>query len=389
MTSATRVPESIGFYMDSDAWPGGAELWLTHLMKGLKDEACDVSIVLTEKAATDPWASLLEESGVRVSRIRATRELDRAGVKEAAAALEGQAVVHVNKPHPRACLTAIEGARLAGASALVVSEHVVAGPRSRYPMGAAVVRRLVARANALADVITVPSDASRATYVEAYRPEPSKVVTVRGAVDLTLYGGPVDRVSVRRSLGLPDGARAAAVVGRLHEGKGLPTALRAVPIVRERIGDFHLVVVGEGDMRGELIALRDALGLSSAVHIVGARDDVPSVLKAVDLLIVPSESETAGLTAIEAGAAGRPVVATNVGGLPEAVLDGRTGVLVPARDERAIADAVVRIMSDAAVAAQMGEAGRKLVGEEFGRGRLVSRMAEVYAWALGGGPRSS
>jgi len=389
MTAATRVPESVGFYMDSDAWPGGAELWLTHLMRGLRDEGCDVSIVLTEKVATDPWASLLEDNGVRVSRVRATRELDRAGVKEAAAALAGQALVHVNKPHPRACLPAIEGARLAGASALVVSEHVVSPPRSRYPMGAAVVRRLVRRANALADVITVPSEASRATYIEAYRPDPSKVVTVRGAVDLRLYGRPVDRESVRGSLGLPDGARAAAIVGRLHAGKGLPTALRAVSIVRQRVGDFHLVVVGDGDMRGELVALRDALGLSAAVHIVGARDDVPSVLQAVNLLLIPSESETAGLTAIEAGAAGIPVVATNVGGLPEAVLDGRTGVLVPPRDERAIADAVVRVLSDATVAAEMGEAGRKFVCEEFGRGRLVSRMAEVYAGALGREPRVS
>lgn len=368
----------VAFYTDSDAWPGGAELWLTHLMSGLESAGVHVSLFLTDKRVTDGWASLLAERGIEVARVRPSREIDPGGAREAEQALRGFPLVHINKPHPRACLPAIAGARRAGARAVVVSEHVVAGPRSRYPMGAAAVRALVRRANELSDVITVPSDASRDAYITAYGAPPAKVLTVRGAVDLSLFGGDVDAAGVRDSLGIAEGAKVAAIVGRIHGGKGLDTALQAVPLILKRERRFRLVIVGEGELEAEIAALRDRLGLADAVVMTGSRDDVPAVLASVDLLIVPSESETAGLTALEAGAAGLPVVATRVGGLPEAVRDGVTGVLVPPRDADALARAVVDVLSDEAAASAMGRAGRALVEREFSAAGLVDTMTGIY-----------
>ena len=368
----------MAFYTDSDAWPGGAEVWLTHLMLGLTSAGWRVSLFLSRKSATDAWADLLKEGGVDVTRGRALREVDPAGQREATRVLRGFPLVHVNKTHPRACLPVMAAARRAGAAALVSSEHVVAAPASRYPLGREIVRHLVRRANALCDVVTVPSDASRAVYLDGYGGPPSKVVTVRGAVDLTPFDKPSDAAAVRAGLGLDRGEKIAAVVGRVHAGKGVEDAVRAARLIREKEPAFRLLVVGSGPLEGLVERLAGECGSADAVVFAGAREDVPAILAAVDLLVVPSESETAGLAALEGMAARLPVVATDVGGLPEAIQDAVTGVLVPPRDPAALADAVLSVLASPERARQMGAAGRSRVETDFNTGRLVSTVTCLY-----------
>lgn len=371
---ATRV----AFYADSDAWPGGAETWLTRLMFGLRSSSWDVSLFLTAKPATDAWAAFLTGKGMTVTRVRTMREVDRAARQEAARLLRGFELVHVNKPHPRACLPAIAGARRAGARVVVSSEHVVVPPASRYPLGRRVVRHLVRSANHLCDAVTVPSDASRQAYLDAYGCSPSKVVTVRGAVDLETFKRPVDASRVRKGLGLADDQIVAAVVGRLHTGKGIEHAVRATEILLKDEPAFRLLVVGGGPYEERLRGLTRECGVDAAVIFAGPRDDVPAILAAVDVVVVPSESETAGLAALEGMAARRPVVATRVGGLPEAIDDGVTGLLVPPNDPRALADAIRIVLSSPERAEQMGVAGRLRVEAAYGTDSLVSTVEALY-----------
>jgi len=177
----------------------------------------------------------------------------------------------------------------------------------------------------------------------------------------------------------------AAVVGRLCDGKGLETAVRAAKIVAERVPAFRLVIVGDGELRQPLAALAQEIGAEGSVVMVGARHDVPDILRSVDLLAMASESETSGLVAMEAAAAGIPVVATRVGGLPETVQDGVTGVMVPPRDAPALARAVVSVLEDRNVGERMGEAARGRARREFGAERLVETMAAVYSRILNDG----
>ncbi len=385
LVTALLEPGRIAFHMDADAWPGGAEGWLTLLMSGLVEAGWSVSLFLTDKRVTDPWVSLLAQRGVAVERVRATREVDPGGVREAERFLRGFPLVHVNKPHPRASLPTIQGARRAGARAVVASEHVVSPPASRYPFGASLVRRLVSRTSALCDVITVPSEASRGEYVGSYDVDPDSVVTVRGAVDLSRFDGPVDRGEVCRSIGVSPDDRVVAVVGRLCEGKGLETALRAATILAERVPAFRLALVGDGDLASRLRALASELGVAERVVMVGARSDVPDILRAVDLLAIASVSETSGLVAMEAAAAGLPVVATRVGGLSETIEDGVTGLLVAPRDERELARGVEAVLGDGDLASRMGRAGRERAEREYGADRLVETMTGIYWRLLAGG----
>lgn len=375
----------MAFFADSDAWPGGAEVWLTHLMSGLRSSGWQVTLFLSRKPATDPWAELLCRDGVAVTRVRPMLPIDPAGLREATRLLRGHDLVHVNKNHPRACLPAMSAARRAGAKVLVSTEHVVAAPSSRYPLGRQLVRHLVRRANALCDAVTVPSDASREAYLEAYGGPAARLITVRGGVDLAPFDAAADASGVRANLGVGAGDKVAAVVGRVHPGKGVEHAIRAAGSIRESVPGFKLIVVGAGPLESHARRLVKECGLSDAVLFAGPRSDVPAVLSSLDLVIVPSESETSGLAALEGMAARLPVVASDVGGLPEAVDDGVTGLLVRPGDPEALAEGVLRILASPDRAREMGAAGRARVERSFSATRLVSTVAALYERLLGTG----
>jgi glycosyltransferase involved in cell wall biosynthesis len=376
---------SVAYYMDSGAWPGGAETWLSHVMYGLAEAGWHVSLFLSDRRATDAWVPELEARGVTVARFRPTREIDAGGFVEARRLLAGFSLVHFNKTHPRALLPAIPAARAAGARVVVSTEHVVAAPSSRYPFGRQLVAGMVRRTNARLDVVTVPCEYARRIYSERYGVPLSRVVNVGTAVRLDLYDAVVDRGRVRRDLAIGREDVLAVIVGRLHEGKGLETAVGSVRTILEREPRFRLLLVGTGPLEGALRHLVSRLGLGGVVTFAGRRNDVPELLGASDLLILPSESETAPLTILEAMAAGLPVVATDVGGVSEAVEDGVTGILIRPRDARAIVDAVVSVVGSADRGAAMGRAARTAVRERYGADRLIGAVAGLYERLLAGG----
>lgn len=374
--------------MDASAWPGGAEVWLTHLMYGLAEAGWQVSLFLSDRRETDGWVGELESHGVAVTRFRPTREISAGGFLEARRLLRGFPLVHFNKTHPRAMLPAIPAARSAGARAVVSTEHVVLGPASRYPFGRQVVAHLVRRTNAVLDAVTVPCEYARRVYAGRYRVSPSKIVNVGTAVRLGRFEKTAERATVRDGLALKSGDFVAVIVGRLHEAKGLEAAVGAVPAIVAGEPRFRLVLVGAGPLEEALSLRVSEEGLTDRVTFAGRRDDVPDILTAADLLILPSESETAPLTVLEAMAAGLPVIATDVGGVGEAVQDGVTGLLIEPRNPRAIAEAVLSIAALPDGGAAMGRAGRQVVRDRFSAETLVSRVTRLYEGLLGGGMRA-
>jgi glycosyltransferase involved in cell wall biosynthesis len=368
----------VAYYMDAHAWPGGAEVWLARLMYGLVEAGWRVSLFLSDRRATDAWVPELETHGVAVTRVRPMREVDAAAYLEARRLLAGFPLVHINKVHPRSLLPVIAASRSAGAAAVLSTEHVVLGPSSRYPLGREAVAFLVRRTNALLDVVTVPCEYARRVYSERYGAPLSKVVNVGTAVRLEPYGEPVDRLRVRRDLGIGPDEVVAVTVGRLYEMKGLETAIGAVGAILAREPRFRLLLVGAGPLEEELRRLASSLGLGRRVTFAGRRDDVPDLLRASDVFILPSESETAPLTVLEAMAAGLPVVATDVGGVAEAVQAGTTGVLIEPGDPGAIAEAVLSVIALPDRGAGMGAAGRDVVRTRYTRGRLVRAVTGLY-----------
>lgn len=167
-------------------------------------------------------------------------------------------------------------------------------------------------------------------------------------------------------------------VARLNEVKDQPTLLRAARRVADHHPDFHLDIVGDGEERQALERLAAELGLEQVVHFHGFTDDVSAYLAGADLFALSSVSEGIALTLLEAMAAALPVVATDVGGNREVVRDGETGLLVPASDPTAMADAMIALLEDPSRGEAMGRAGRARVVQEFSLDRTAAEYEALY-----------
>jgi glycosyltransferase involved in cell wall biosynthesis len=185
------------------------------------------------------------------------------------------------------------------------------------------------------------------------------------------------RRDARLRLGLTEGTRAIGTVARLDPVKDLGTLLEAVADVR-REAPCRLVVIGDGPEREWLRARATALALDGAVDWLGQRADVRALLPGLDVYVNSSVSEGVSLTLLEAMSAELPVVATGVGGTPEVVVDGQTGLLCPARSPETMVRSLKAVLRDGALRARYGRAGRQRVLEHFTLGRMVERYAAIY-----------
>jgi glycosyltransferase involved in cell wall biosynthesis len=167
-------------------------------------------------------------------------------------------------------------------------------------------------------------------------------------------------------------------VGRLIPVKGHLVLLRALAQARSRVPGLVLDVAGQGPLEPALKAYAAELGLGEAVRFLGFVSPIQSAIEAASGVVVPSLGEGFGMVALEAMERARPVVASDVGGLPEIVADGETGFVVPAGDAEALADAMVRLVSDLTRAAEMGEAGRRRALESFTPERATRGIEELY-----------
>lgn len=186
-----------------------------------------------------------------------------------------------------------------------------------------------------------------------------------------------DRASVRRDLGVDD-APLVATAARLHPQKDLGTFLAAMAVVRARVPSVRVAIAGDGPDAEAIRRERDRLGLADVVELLGQRDDVPDLLAAADVVALSSIWEGSPLVVAEAMLLGRPVVATAVGAVPEAVVDGETGRLVPARDPQALGDAVADLLESPEQARVVADAGRAVAERRFAPDVLVDEVVAVY-----------
>jgi glycosyltransferase involved in cell wall biosynthesis len=197
---------------------------------------------------------------------------------------------------------------------------------------------------------------------------------VPNGIDLDRFRDPRDTGLVRQSLGIPLDAPVIGTVGRVSEVKRQDLLIRAFRLVLSRVPDAQLLLVGDGPWMGELRELTADLGLDDRVHFAGYQPRPEPYLQAMDVFALSSRSEGMPLAVLEAWAAGLPVVATRVGGLPELIDDGRTGVLVDFGDEHALAGALCDLIADPEFSRRLGEAGRNRVESLFS----LRRMADEY-----------
>jgi glycosyltransferase involved in cell wall biosynthesis len=201
---------------------------------------------------------------------------------------------------------------------------------------------------------------------------------IYNGVDLERYDHQEPCCTLRDEYGMEPGSQIVGVVARLEPEKGHPTLLEAWPHVLKHVPDAYLLVIGEGSRKETLEAQARSQRIAHRVVFTGRRDDVPAVTAALDVAVLPSYREAQGLTILEAMALSRPVVASNVGGIPEMIEDGVTGLLVEPHDADGLAHAITRLLTDHPFADTLAHQAHQMVHERFDVELMVEEIQKIY-----------
>lgn len=348
---------------------GGGELSLIDLLRGLDRDCWAPVLVVPEDGEVAARGRDLELP-VHVIPLPSLRRPGRASVSSVGALVglaraSDASVIHANGS--RAMVYAGVAGRLVTRPTIW---HV------RVAVGDGLLDRALC---ALATAVIATSRAVARRFPRAS----AKVRLVPNGVDLERFAPRRASPALRAALGVPPAAPVAVSIGRHVPEKGYRHLVDAAAALERARPGAHWVLVGDGELRGELEARARRAGVESRVHFTGWRDDVADVLALADVVVLPSESEGFGRVLVEAMAMGRAIVATAVGGVPDVVVAGETGLLVPPGDPDALAGAVRALLDDPARGARLGAAGRARAESTFSLGAHVDRVERVYAEVLG------
>lgn len=269
----------------------------------------------------------------------------------------------------------ILAARWAGTSRLVASYHLLPRSRTASLRGRLLERILMASL----DQVIAGCEANADLLIRYFG-------TPRDRLSIVYYGIEVERCTpgpgaAHEAL---KGRRAVIAVGRLTPQKGFSTLIEAAPRVVEAVPDAGFLIVGDGPLRADLERAALASGAGEAIVFAGERwDGIHDLIRGARALALPSVYEGLPLIVLEAMACGRPVVASAVDGVPEAVADGETGILVPPGDAGRLADALIGLLRDPAKGDEMGRRGRARIEALFSASQMVEKTQAVYEACLG------
>jgi glycosyltransferase involved in cell wall biosynthesis len=368
-------------YLNSAADVGGGEKWMLALADGLDQRRYASAFVV---ACEGRFADELRRRGHPVTVIDLTRLVNPAALVALVRHFRQARPDLVHTAGARASFYGRVAARLAGVPAVVSSVHtsiadyeVPAWQRALYlaldRATAPIAGRIIATSEAVAAALVSNGQALREKIVTIpNRPAPRDLEPTR------------PRAAIRHELGAADGEALIGVVARLTEQKGVVDFLDALARMARRPG-WRAVVVGDGPLRADLEAHTARHGLASACRFTGTRTDLGNLLAALDLLVVPSRSEGLPYLVLEAMTAGTPLIATEVGGIPEVLVDGIHGVLVPPRAPARLADAIAAALDDPGRTRALAGAAQRHAAATLSLGAMLRAVDGVYTGLLAGG----
>jgi glycosyltransferase involved in cell wall biosynthesis len=278
-------------------------------------------------------------------------------------------------------------AKRAGVRAVVHTEHIDNSSKKTSIVGRVKIRLLWALAGRHAcRFFGVSEDIVEAVAAFGVIPR-KKLGVVRNGIHTSAFAPTPEAVDearrIFRSLGIPEGARVVGSLGRLAEVKRHDLLIRGFAQAVNSQTDAHLVIVGDGPERSALETLATSLGLSDRVHFAGYRERPEIILRGMDVFALASRLEGLPLAILEAWAAGVPVVASRVGGVPALIDDGRTGLLFDSGDEKVLAEHLSELLADPDRARRIGEAGRARAVDEFDAGIMAANYDRHYREVVG------
>ena len=347
--------------------PGGAEQIVVMLARSLQKAGASPVVFLPP--GREGWITRqMADMGIEVDHFHLERPLSTRCARLLARAFERH---HITVAHSHEFSMAVYGAWAAHRAGI---PHVITMHGSRY-YAQRIRRRIALRAAILASAHTVAvshglaQDLRRDLWVS------------RANLEMIPNGVPYtapDHVNLRDELGLSPDDRLIVAVGNLYPVKGHRHAIDALARLADRHPGVHLAIGGRGHLRDELTAQARDLGISERVHLLGLRTDVPAILAAADVFVLPSLSEGLPLALLEAMFSGCPIVATNVGEVSAVLEHGQAGVIVEPGDPEALAAAIDRLLGDREAAGALGSRAAARALTEFDATRMLQRYFDIY-----------
>lgn len=361
-------PLGIVVGITSRSW-GGNEKWASDAALGLAKRGHRVTVLWTH----EPVHRELTARGLRSRRVRLRGDLDPVGFVSLVSVLRRERPDVLILTKQREYWLGGLAARLTGNPLVVLRMGLRRRLRDDFKRRASFGR--------LADLIIVNSSDVRETLLESAWIDPDRVLVLLNSVSLDPVEGGQGRRLVE-SLGLPSGSPVVCGAGRLTRQKGFDLLMESFVMVRKSVREARLLILGEGGQRQALEQKAASVDVSDRVVFAGHRGDVREVLSAVDVYVLSSRNEGMANTLLEAMSVGAPIVATDVSGTTEAVTDGVEALVVPSEDASALADAIVRLLEDRALASELGNAARKRAEAQFGRERMMGELIEALERGL-------
>ena len=353
---------------------GGAEILLRELSVGLLRRGFRVSIGYS---SSGPLVQELTSLGLPLTRLPRLMRIDPILFCGMVGLIRRESPQIVHTHLFKSDFHGRLAARIAGVPVVVSTLHSIDPLAQERSLG-----RLYGWTARFADrVIAVSEDVRRFHATHTGIPE-EKLVTIENGVDIHRFAGLESAGrSVRKELGFDD-ALVFGVVGRLTPPKDHSTFLKAAALILKKVPKARFLIVGDGPLRKALEIQAQKTGLANAVIFTGLRKDVPALLAALDVLVFSSLWEGLPVALLEGMAAARPIVATNVGGIPEVVLPNKSALLVPPGDAHALAQACLRLASDSTTRHSMGQAGLERVVARYSIGAMIDHTVALYAKLL-------
>jgi glycosyltransferase involved in cell wall biosynthesis len=230
----------------------------------------------------------------------------------------------------------------------------------------------------LADRVLAVSSAIAHDLIHRYGIRAEKVVTIRNGIDADAFIPTRPPALVLKDLNLGNEDRRIGLAARMTPQKGHLVLLQALRLMSQRFSNLRCLLIGDGPLRPSLERYAGELGVAGQCVFTGIRSDIADLLSVVEVVVLPSHSEGLPFVLLEAMALAKPVVATRVGGNPEVVEDGKTGLLVPPGDPKALAEAIAFLLDHPDDAACMGKRGRERVVGRFGLDRMIKALEQLY-----------
>jgi sugar transferase (PEP-CTERM/EpsH1 system associated) len=349
---------------------GGLEIMVVNLLERLDRSRYRPSICCYDSLGS--LSQGLPEKGIGVHLLKRRHGIDYFYPFKLAKYLRKSKIKILHLHNPTALFYGTLAGKIAGTTCIIYTEH---GRDFSSSSKVKIANSLLCR---MVDKIVVVAECGKRYLVEHEGVDEKKIIKIYNGIDSKKFGTIQEVTLIRRELGITDNQSVIGIVARLDPIKNHACLIRAMKIIVTSLPGSLLILIGDGSLRTELENLTADLGLQDLIKFLGARSDIPELLSILDVFVLSSVNEGLSLTLIEACAAGKPIVATNVGGNAEIVEHEGNGLLVPSDQPEALAKAVLEILTDKTKARLMGEFGRKKFEKEFTLDIMVKRYEALY-----------